>query len=154
MCYNIGIMIQLTVGEFKSKFSEVLSKVLQGESIGITYGKNKKKVAALVPYQKYSSSKKIKLGIWEGKATVSLASCSIWDRAWPDEMPGAIKESGINILNLDEDTAATFFRFPISKNQDPFDLMLAWQAISKDFVLLTKDPEFKSYNKYGLKIVW
>lgn len=72
----------------------------------------------------------------------------------PDEIPGAIKESGFNILNLDEDTAATFFRFPISKNQDPFDLMLAWQAISKDFVLLTKDPEFKSYNKYGLKTVW
>lgn len=72
MCYNIFIMTQLTVGEFKAKFSEVLSKVLQGESIGITYGKNKKKVAALVPYQKYSSSKKIKLGILEGKASFRI----------------------------------------------------------------------------------
>ena len=72
----------------------------------------------------------------------------------PDEIPGAAKASGFNILTMDEDVAATFFRFPISKNQDPFDLMLAWQAISKDFVLLTKDPEFKSYNKYGLKIIW
>lgn len=65
-------MHQLTVGQFKAKFSEVLSKVLQGESIGITYGKNKKKVAALVPYNKYLANKKIKLGILEGKASFKI----------------------------------------------------------------------------------
>ena len=65
-------MYQLTVGEFKSKFSEVLEKVLQGGSVGITYGKNKKKVAALVPYDKYISDKKIKLGILEGKASFKI----------------------------------------------------------------------------------
>ncbi len=36
-------MHQLTVGQFKSKFSQVLEKVQKGESIGITYGKNKKR---------------------------------------------------------------------------------------------------------------
>lgn len=65
-------MNQLTEGQFKAKFSEVLEKVLQGESIGITYGKNKKKVAALVPYNKYISDKKIKLGILEGKASFKI----------------------------------------------------------------------------------
>lgn len=65
-------MYQLTVGQFKSKFSQVLEKVLQGESVGITYGKKKKKVAALVPYQKYISDKKIKLGILEGKASFTI----------------------------------------------------------------------------------
>lgn len=35
-------MNQLAVGEFKSNFSQVLQKVLQGESIGITFGKSKK----------------------------------------------------------------------------------------------------------------
>lgn len=65
-------MHQLTVGQFKAKFSQVLEKVLQGESIGITYGKNKKKVAALVPYSKYASNKKIKLGILEGKASFKI----------------------------------------------------------------------------------
>lgn len=65
-------MYQLTVGQFKSKFSEVLTRVLQGESIGITYGKNKKKVAALVPYNKYIADKKIKLGILEGKASFKI----------------------------------------------------------------------------------
>lgn len=65
-------MNQLTVGEFKAKFSEVLEKVLQGESIGITYGKNKKKVAALVPYEKYAGKNIIKLGLLEGKASFKI----------------------------------------------------------------------------------
>ena len=64
-------MQQLTVGDFKSKFSQVLEKVKQGESVGITYGKSKKKVAALVPYKKINS-KKIKLGILEGKASFKI----------------------------------------------------------------------------------
>lgn len=72
-CYGMFAMMQLTVGQFKSKFSEVLSKVLQGESVGITYGKNKKKVAAFVPYNKWVKQKKIKLGIWEGKGSFKLA---------------------------------------------------------------------------------
>ncbi len=65
-------MNQLTVGEFKSKFSEVLKKVLNGETVGITYGKNKKRVAALVPYKKYMGQKKIKLGLLEGKASFKI----------------------------------------------------------------------------------
>lgn len=65
-------MTLLTVGQFKAKFSEVLEKVLQGESIGITYGKNKKKVAALVPYKKNMAGKKIKLGSLKGKASFKI----------------------------------------------------------------------------------
>ena len=65
-------MQQLTVGQFKSKFSQVLEQVLKGASIGITYGKTKKKVAALVPYNKHISDKKIKLGILEGKASFKI----------------------------------------------------------------------------------
>lgn len=61
----------LTVGQFKSKFSEVLGKVLQGESIGVTYGKSKKKVAALIPYKKIKSQK-IKLGMLKGKAFLRI----------------------------------------------------------------------------------
>lgn len=65
-------MYQLTVGEFKAKFSEILSKVLQGESVGITYGKAKKKVAALVPYSKLISTNNLKLGLLEGKASFKV----------------------------------------------------------------------------------
>ena len=67
-------MIQLTVGEFKAKFSEVVQKLLQGEEVVISYGKKKEKIGVVVPYENYKKKKKkIKLGIWEGKATVKFA---------------------------------------------------------------------------------
>lgn len=65
-------MTELTVGQFKAKFSEVLEKVLAGETIGITYGKSKKKVAAIVPYKKHGQTNVIKLGILEGKASFKI----------------------------------------------------------------------------------
>lgn len=65
-------MTQLTVGQFKAKFSEVLEKVLKGESVGITFGKSKKKVAALVPYSQGVKQAKFKLGMLEGKASFKI----------------------------------------------------------------------------------
>jgi len=67
-------MDQMTVGQFKSKFSQVLEKVLQGESIGITYGKSKKRVAALIPYKKYTKKTKFKLGLLKDKASFKIHS--------------------------------------------------------------------------------
>lgn len=66
-------MIQLTVGEFKAKFSDVVYKLTKGEEIVVSYGKKKEKIGILVPYKTYQKKKKIKLGIWEGKASVSFA---------------------------------------------------------------------------------
>ena len=62
----------LPVGEFKAKFSEVLQKVQEGTSFGITYGKDKKKVAVVIPYKKYMNKTKFKLGLLEGKAFFKL----------------------------------------------------------------------------------
>ncbi|HVY75368.1 MAG TPA: hypothetical protein VG890_11090 [Puia sp.] len=61
----------LSVGEFKSNFSEVLKKVLAGEEIGISYGKKKEIVARLVP--KNTKKGKRKIGILEGKAKVTFS---------------------------------------------------------------------------------
>lgn len=72
----------------------------------------------------------------------------------PDQLPEIAKKSGFEILNLDADTAASFYKLPKIKDKDPFDRMLAWQAITKDCFLLTKDSDFTGYNKYGLKTVW
>lgn len=66
------LMNQLTVGQFKANFSEVLQKVQQGATFGVTYGKNKKKVAALVPYNKYVMTTKLKLGMLQGKASFKI----------------------------------------------------------------------------------
>ena len=72
----------------------------------------------------------------------------------PDQLPVIAKDSGFEVLGLDPDTAASFYKLPRLRNKDPFDRMLAWQAVSRDFHLLTKDQDFADYKDHGLKIVW
>jgi antitoxin (DNA-binding transcriptional repressor) of toxin-antitoxin stability system len=63
----------MSVGEFKSNFSEILKEISAGKKIGVTYGKKKKMVGIFVPVEKNKNKFVRKLGIWEGKATVKFA---------------------------------------------------------------------------------
>jgi antitoxin (DNA-binding transcriptional repressor) of toxin-antitoxin stability system len=59
----------MSVGEFKTNFSQVLKSVQAGEEIGITYGKSKEVVARLVPRNKEKHVRR-KIGILDGKGKV------------------------------------------------------------------------------------
>ncbi len=58
----------LTVGELKSRFSEILKKVQNGQEIIIGYGRKKEKIAVLVPYAQYNPPSERKLGILKDTA--------------------------------------------------------------------------------------
>jgi len=66
-------METMTVGDFKTHFSEVLKKVIAGEEIAISYGKKKEIVARIVPK---NAGKKIKrkIGLLDGKASIKIAN--------------------------------------------------------------------------------
>ncbi|MDP2822561.1 MAG: hypothetical protein Q8O52_07765 [Sulfuritalea sp.] len=67
-------MRTLTIGEFKARFSEVLSAVQGGESIVVCYGRRKDRVAALVPYAEFCArTGKRPLGLLKGRASFSMA---------------------------------------------------------------------------------
>ena len=59
-------MKTMTVGEFKTHFSDVIEQVKSGEEITVTYGKKKEVIGYFTP--KKSDQPKIKLGLMEGKA--------------------------------------------------------------------------------------
>jgi hypothetical protein len=59
-------MITMTVGEFKTHFSEVLEQVKAGEKIAVTFGRKREIVGYFSP--ETPQNPKIKLGILEGKA--------------------------------------------------------------------------------------
>lgn len=90
---------------------------------------------------------------WEISLKFSLGKIDL-KGLLPDTLPTIAKNTGFEILNLDSDTVSTFHKLPRVDHKDPFDRMLAWQAISKDYPLLTKDADFTGYYKYGLKTVW
>ena len=60
-------MKALTVAEIKTKFSDVLVMVRNGENVKILYGKSKKPVAMIIPIENINSPRVI--GLLDGKAT-------------------------------------------------------------------------------------
>jgi len=65
-------MKTMSVGEFKTHFSDVLEQVKAGEKIAVTFGKKKEIVGYFLP--EMPQTPKRKLGILEGKATFSFDS--------------------------------------------------------------------------------
>jgi len=63
-------MKTMSVGEFKTHFSEVLEQVKAGEEITVTYGKKKEVVGYFLPDK--PKKPKRKLGILEGKIKVTF----------------------------------------------------------------------------------
>ena len=62
----------MTVGEFKSRFSEVLDAVRDGETIVVSYGRNHRKVAAMVPYSELKPAQQRPLGLLKSKVRVKF----------------------------------------------------------------------------------
>lgn len=60
----------------------------------------------------------------------------------PEQLPDIAKKANFDIIDLDVKTASSYHKLPKTSNKDPFDRMLAWQAITKDYSLLTKDADF------------
>jgi antitoxin (DNA-binding transcriptional repressor) of toxin-antitoxin stability system len=67
-------MKTLPVGELKAQFSEVLEKVKHGESFGIIYGRKKKPIAMIVPYDDNKNKKERNIGILDGKITIKISN--------------------------------------------------------------------------------
>lgn len=64
-------MKTMTVGEFKTHFSEVVHQLKKGEKIAVTYGKKKEIVGYFSPEPPEKPTRK--LAILEGKATFTFS---------------------------------------------------------------------------------
>ncbi len=65
-------MITVTVGDLKARFSEILKKVQEGESIAVAFGRKKEILAYLVPKKMFGKRSPRPLGLLEGKASYSI----------------------------------------------------------------------------------
>ncbi|MDR1358729.1 MAG: hypothetical protein LBJ48_05195 [Coriobacteriales bacterium] len=75
-------MTNMTVGELRQNFSAVLTQVQAGRSYGILYGRAKKPIARLVPYEDPAP---IRLGLLKGKGRVAILDDS---KLEPEELLG------------------------------------------------------------------
>jgi PIN domain nuclease of toxin-antitoxin system len=73
----------------------------------------------------------------------------------PDMMPDLADEMGLQVAAVSSDVYASSYRLPFADgHRDPFDRLIIWQAISDDYILLSKDSWFTGYIPYGLKLYW
>jgi antitoxin (DNA-binding transcriptional repressor) of toxin-antitoxin stability system len=61
-------MKTMTVAEFKARFSSVLDEIVKGRPVAIGYGRNREKVAVLVPWREYQAGNRPKPGLLKGRA--------------------------------------------------------------------------------------
>ena len=61
----------------------------------------------------------------------------------------------VGIIGLNEQESLSFYRLPFfGEHRDPFDRLLAWQAIKRDMALISSDPAFEQYRQCGLRVIW
>ena len=61
---------------------------------------------------------------------------------------------GFELISIISEEAASYHLLKENWHKDPFDKMLIWQAIKRDYILLSKDINIAKYNEIGLKVEW
>jgi PIN domain nuclease of toxin-antitoxin system len=72
----------------------------------------------------------------------------------PDQLVPIAKEMEFQTISLTAEEASTYSNLKAAHHKDPFDRMLVWQAIQRNFVIISKDRKFAKFEAFGLKISW
>ncbi len=112
-------------------------------------------------------SRKARAAIVDPANAVCLSSISLWEislkfglgkltlkNCQPDDLVGIVGEMGLTLIAASAEESASFHRLPRVPHRDPFDRMLAWQAIQRQFVLISKDAALPAYQSAGLQVLW
>jgi len=91
---------------------------------------------------------------WEISVKMALKKLSLKNYNALDLLKIAQETMKFSLLSLLPVEAATFCQLPPTQHKDPFDRMLIWQAISQDYILISRDSQFTIYSEYGLKTLW
>ena len=94
---------------------------------------------------------------------VHLSAISVWEIAnknrlgklpqvtrFATEHPRLVRENGFHMLNVTADHAARAGYLP-GAHRDPFDRLIAGQALVEDMTVLTNDPQIAAF---GCKVLW
>jgi len=112
-------------------------------------------------------SRRARAAIADASSAVCVSSVTLWEislkfalgklvlkNTKPEDLVAAAAEMGLTLISPSAEEAASFHRLPRVAHRDPFDRMLAWQAIQRNLVLVTKDGALPAYRDAGLKTLW
>lgn len=72
----------------------------------------------------------------------------------PNQLVSIAEEMDFQTISLTAEEASTYAALKESEHKDPFDRMLVWQAIQRNFIVISKDRKFAKFEPFGLKLIW
>lgn len=112
-------------------------------------------------------SRRARVTIADASSAVCLSSVTLWEislkfalgkltleKTTPEDLLAAAEIMGLAQISPSAEEAASFQRLPCAAHRDPCDRILAWQAIHRQLVLVTKDRALPVYREAGLKTLW
>jgi PIN domain nuclease of toxin-antitoxin system len=72
----------------------------------------------------------------------------------PDELPSVATQMRIAIHPLLAEDAASNHRLARTAHKDPFDRMIVWQCLRRQWTLISADRELEPYRNFGLELLW
>jgi PIN domain nuclease of toxin-antitoxin system len=93
------------------------------------------------------------ISFWEISLKFSIGKLSLHG-VIPNELPAIVEQMNFKTIPLHPDEASTYHRLTSLHHRDPFDRMLIWQAISSNFILISKDDRMSAYHSDGLRLLW
>ncbi len=94
------------------------------------------------------------ISFWELSLKHAIGKLSIGNVELEDLEELLTDELFIGVIGLNEQETLSYHRLPIfGDHRDPFDRMLAWQAIKRNMVLISSDPAFELYRQCGLRLI-
>ena len=94
------------------------------------------------------------ISFWEISIKTALGKLQL-DGATPETLVETAQQQGFDLLPLDPRLAASFSRFPVDPlHRDPFDRMLACQAIALGYTLVSRDRKLSATPAEGLRTLW
>lgn len=93
------------------------------------------------------------ISLWEISLKYSLGKLGIIGIG-PDEIPGFLKEMGIELISLEPNESATYHYLNASWHKDPFDKMLIWQTRQRNLTLISADKNISKYQSSDIKVIW
>jgi PIN domain nuclease of toxin-antitoxin system len=92
------------------------------------------------------------VSFWEISLKYSLGKLEL-NGITPSEMPRAAEKLRLTLLPVETDDAATYHALRKTTHKDPFDRMIVWQSIRRQWPLISSDKLLDLYKPDGLVIV-
>lgn len=73
--------------------------------------------------------------------------------AEPDKLPELVLKNGYSIEEPNVILFASLYKLPNLEHRDPFDRLLIWEAINRNYYFLSRDSQISEYQNYGLKLL-